>query len=351
MTSGSKQKSYWLRHSIKYILSFALSGVFLYIAFYKVNFNKVVEIVSHASLLWIFVSIIVLMFAHYLRAIRWKIILKSVKHNPSVLNLIGALMVGYGVNCVVPRLGEVTRAVLIGRWEKLSRSSMFGTIVLERIIDVIFLGLSVVVSVLIWSTSLYKSFPWLKTTLYLTLLIMVTFFLFLFYLVKYKEKFYGAIIKMIGIFSKRIANKAAYVFDMLLQGFTSLKGTKNYFFVIILSSLIMMLYALNSYIGFLMIGMENIKPVTYGMGWVLMSISAIGVVIPTPGGTGSYHALAKAALVLLFGFGESIGFAYAFLTHIVTYILYILTAIFFFFILNKQHDNIIEIVETGVEEL
>ena len=51
-------------------------------------------------------------------------------------------MVGYGVNCVTPKLGEVTRAVLLGKWEKLSRSSMFGTVILERVIDLISLGLS-----------------------------------------------------------------------------------------------------------------------------------------------------------------------------------------------------------------
>ncbi len=351
MTSDNQKKSHWLKHSFKYILSFALSGIFLYIAFYKVNFDKVLEIVEHASLLWIFVSIVVIMFAHYLRTIRWKIILKSVKTDPSVLNLMGALMVGYGVNCVIPRLGEVTRAVLVGRWEKLSRSSMFGTVMLERIIDVIFLGLSVVVSVIIWSTSLYDSFPWLKLTLYITLIIMVAFFIFLFLLIKYKKSFYSVITKLIGKVSVKVANKAAYIFDMLLQGFTSLKGVKNYIFVIILSALIMMLYALNSYVGFLMIGMQTIKPVTFGMGWVLMSISAIGVVIPTPGGTGSYHALAKSTLVLLFGFGESISFAYAFLTHIVIYILYIVTALLFFLLLNRQHDNIINIVETGMKEL
>jgi uncharacterized membrane protein YbhN (UPF0104 family) len=138
---------------------------------------------------------------------------------------------------------------------------------------------------------------------------------------------------------------------MLGDGFGSLKGTKNYISTFTLSALIMILYALNSYVGFFMVGMQNIQPVSFQMAWVFMSISAIGVVIPTPGGTGSYHALAKSTLVLLFGFGEVISLAYAFLTHIVTYFLYIFSGLIVFFIINKQHDNLLKVVETEIEEL
>ena len=87
------------------------------------------------------------------------------------------------------------------------------------------------------------------------------------------------------------------------------------------------------------------------MAWVVMSISAIGVVIPTPGGTGSYHALAKSALVLLYGYGEVISLAYAFLTHIISYLLFVISALIIFFVLNRYHDNLIKVVETEMEEL
>ena len=121
------------------------------------------------------------MFAHYIRAVRWKIILSSVKRDASVKNLFGAIMVGYGVNCVVPRLGEISRAVLVGKWENLSRSSMFGTVILERVIDVIFLGLSVLIAMIVYSESLIASFPWLQTTLYITFFFVIAVILF-FYL-------------------------------------------------------------------------------------------------------------------------------------------------------------------------
>ncbi len=277
--------------------------------------------------------------------------LYSVKKDLTLWHLFGAIMVGYGVNCVVPRLGEVTRAVLVGKWEGLSKSALFGTVILERIIDIIFLGLSVIISVWLWSDDLYNQFPWLETSLYLTMIIIAVVILFLFLVISYKEHFYGFIIRWVGKISKTAAHQLAHIFEMLTEGFGSLRGTKNYILVFALSSLIMMLYALNAYIGFFTLGMQNIQPVNLKMGWVLMSISAIGVAIPTPGGTGSYHTLAKSALVLLFGFSEVVSLAYAFLTHIISYILFVVSAIIIYFVLNKQHENLIRVVETKLDEL
>jgi glycosyltransferase 2 family protein len=351
LTSDNKKKNHFLKRALNITLSFILSGVFLYIAFYNVDFNEVLLVVSDASIFWIIIFILISLLSHFIRALRWKVILNSVKPEASIKNLFGALMVGYGVNCVIPRFGEITRAVLIGKWENLSRSSMFGAIIVERIIDLIFLGLSILVSVMIWSEDLYISFPWLETTLYLTLIMMSGLILFLYLIIKFKEKFYGLIIKIIGKISEKAAHTSVHIFEMLTLGFASLKGTKNYILTFGLSIILIVTYALSSYVGFFTVGMEKISPVNFEMAWVLMSISAIGVVIPTPGGTGSYHTLAKSALVLLFGFGEVISLSYAFLTHIISYFLFIFTALILFFLLNKQHDNLFKMVNTEVDEL
>ena len=177
---------------------------------------------------WIVVLSITFLFSHFVRAIRWKIILNSVKSDTSIKNLFGSLMVGYAVNCVVPRLGEITRAVLIGRWEGLSRSSMLGAVIVERVIDIIFLGISVLISVYIWQEDLYAGFPWLKSALYFSMIGIILFILFIYLTIRFKEHFYGIIIRSLGRISKKAADKAVHIFEMLTQGFSSLQGTKNY---------------------------------------------------------------------------------------------------------------------------
>lgn len=315
------------------------------------NFGDVLEVVSKASIFWIIIMIISSLLAHYLRAYRWKIILKSTKPDISMKNLFGSLMVGYAVNCVVPRLGEVARAVLIGRWENLSRSSMFGAIVLERIIDVLFLCFSIFIAALIWSEDLYFKLPWLKTSLYISLAGIAVLLIFLFLLIRYKEKFYGVLVKMMSKISEKIAHKTSYVFKMLIEGFSSLRGTRNYILTFVLSIVIMLMYAFSSYVGFFTLGMNTIKPVSYQMAWILMAISGIGIMIPTPNGTGSYHTLIKTALVMLFGFSEVISLSYAFLTHIISYLLLIFSGLISFLILNKQHENLLKLVNTEVDQL
>ena len=335
---------------LNFVLSLILAVVLLYVAFHDVDFDQILNIVSQASIFWIAVMAATLLFSHFLRAVRWKVILNSVKKDTSIKNLFGTLMVGYAVNCVIPRLGEITRAVLIGRWEGLSRSSMFGTVIVERVIDIIFLGISVLISAYIWQSDLYSSFPWLKSALYFSMAGIIIFIIFIYLIVRFKEHFYGFIISLLGKISKKSADKAAHIFEMLAQGFNSLRGTKNYLLTFGLSITIMLFYALSSYIGFYTLYMEKIQPVNFAMGWVVMSISGIGVVIPTPGATGSYHALAKSAL-MLFGFGEVISLSYAFLTHIISYIIFIIVGTLSFVILNKRHESLIKVVETGVDEL
>ncbi|MFO7526909.1 MAG: lysylphosphatidylglycerol synthase transmembrane domain-containing protein [Ignavibacteriaceae bacterium] len=334
MTSGNENKIITFRSVINFFLSVILAGAFLYIAFYNVNFSDVWFHVSKANLFWVFIFILFVLLGHLLRALRWKYILHSVKPDVKLKNLFGSLMVGYGVNAVTPKLGELTRAVLMGRWEGLSRSSMFGTVILERVIDIISLGFAILIAVFLSSNRLYQEFPWLESTLFITALIILSLLFMIYLAVRYREKFYSTIIKFVGKFSGSLAVSVAHIFNMLTEGFSSLKGRRNYFWTVSLSVIIMLVYAFTSYLGFLMLDIENVN---FGMGWVIMSISAIGVVIPTPGGTGSYHTLAKSTLVLIFGFSEVISLAYAFLTHIISYLVSIIGALISFFMLNKQN--------------
>jgi uncharacterized protein (TIRG00374 family) len=347
LTSDNLKKIPALRGIINFLLSIGLAALFLYFAFADVNFSEVLDLVSQASVFWTVLFIIFTLLGHYIRTLRWKIILNSVKADTKMKNLFGALMIGYGVNCVTPKLGEVTRAIMIGKYENLSRTSMFGTVIVERVIDIITLGASVLISAFIWSESLYEIFPWLEATLYISAAGLVTV-LVLFYLsVKFKERFYGYLLKLVSRFSKNIAERLEYIFEMLLQGFTALRGTKNYILTVVTTVIMIIIYALTSYFGFFMLHMQTLSNVNFAMAWIVMSISSIGVVIPTPGSTGSYHALAKTTLVLLFGFGETISAAYAFLTHIVSYILFIVVALIMYFALDTQHSNIFSLFKTN----
>jgi glycosyltransferase 2 family protein len=325
-----------IKKVFSYLFPLVLMVLFLYLAFKNIDFEKVINILKTISISWLLIYIFVWFFSHLARAYRWKIITHSVKEDISLLNLFGAIMVGYGVNCVVPRLGELYRGLFLGKWENISRTSMVGTIVLERVIDVLVLGFSVLISVAIYSGDLLNDISWLESTLYLGFFLIFVLIGFLFLLVKFKEKFYNAILKFIGKFSVKGADGLGRVFHLLTDGFASLKGGKSFAKVAILSGTIMILYGLTAYIGFYILHMDKLQNVDFSMAWIVMTISAFGVIIPTPGATGSYHLIVIAVLVGIFNFSNEISGAFALLTHAITYILFILSTIALTYFINKR---------------
>lgn len=325
-----------VKRNLGYIFPLLLTVVFLYFAFEGVNLSEAFNLISQISIGYFIVFLIVFFLSHYLRAVRWKIMAGSVKENVSVLNSLGATMIGYGVNCVVPRLGELYRGLFLAKWEGISRTSMLGTIVVERIIDILSLGVSVLISVMIYSGDLYKDVSWLGSALILGMIAIAMLIILLYLTVRFKENFYNAIVKFIGKFSEGAAQKAADAFHTLTEGFASLRTWQSYVYTFILTVLIMLVYGYTSYVGFYMLHMNEMQTTTFGMAWILMTISAFGIIIPTPGGTGSYHAINILVLVNLFGFGQEISAAFAILTHLISYVVFILSTIFFTYYINKR---------------
>ena len=261
--------------------------------------------------------------------------IQTVKPDASSLNLFGAVMIGYGVNCVVPRLGEVYRGMFIGKWEKLSRSTMVGTVVVERILDLASFAIASLLSVYLYSGDLYNEIVWLKPSLILgfSIIIFLTFFIVL--LVKYEKKISGIILRFVVLINPKYSERVSEILETLIDGFSTIKGWRNIFYIIILTTSIFLLYTWNTYFGFCMLGMEKITDITFSMAWVFMTISAYGILIPTPGGTGSYHIISIFVLSQLYSFSYEVSAAYAILTHFIQYVVFILSTIGLILLINN----------------
>ena len=137
-----------------------------------------------------------------------------------------------------------------------------------------------------------------------------------------------------------------YVFHMLTDGFASLSGKKNYAVTISLTVLILLVYGLNSMIGFYLLNLDDIHTVTFSMAWITMTILAFGIIIPTPGGTGSYHAISILVLVSIFKFSSEAAAAYAILTHLISTIIFIVSTFLSVYFVNKNRAKKGKSVET-----
>lgn len=97
------------------------------------------ENIKTADPFWIGVSLLLGFVSHFIRAYRWKYLLEPLGCHPRLANSFMAVMVAYVANLGIPRSGEVLRAVTIARYEKVRFEQAFGTIISERVADLILL--------------------------------------------------------------------------------------------------------------------------------------------------------------------------------------------------------------------
>lgn len=338
MTSVKEHKG-TLRKLSGYLLPVILTFIFLVLAFRGIDLKQSFNLIIQTSIGWLFIYLVIFYLSHYARAIRWKVMIKSVKPDASSLNLFGAIMVGYGVNCVIPRLGEIYRGLFLGRWEKISRTTMIGTIVVERVIDVASFAAASLLSVYFYSGNLFEEIVWLKPSLMIGFVVMLAVISSIVLIVKFEQSFTSSLLNFIKKLNPNLADKFSEIISTLIEGFSSIKGSKNIFKIIFLTMLIFILYALNTYVGFFMLGMDKMGNVDFKMSWVFMSISAYGTLIPTPGGTGSYHIISIFVLSQLYNFSYEVSAAYAILTHFIQYVVFVISTLALVYIINKIRER------------
>ncbi len=94
---------------------------------------------ANANYFWVLLAVVVAWLGHFSRAYRWKFLMEPLGYKPKLASLYHATMIGYVLNFTIPRSGEVARPGFLAKKENLPFDKVFGTVVAERIIDVIML--------------------------------------------------------------------------------------------------------------------------------------------------------------------------------------------------------------------
>ena len=138
-----------LKKTLKIIVPIAL-GVFLiwysYNATSPEDRRQIIHYIKNASPFWVGLSVIVGILSHISRAIRWNYLLKPMGYSPKLINNVFIILIAYFANLGIPRSGEILRATALTTYEKVPFEKGFGTIVTERVIDLIMLLLIILVA-------------------------------------------------------------------------------------------------------------------------------------------------------------------------------------------------------------
>src|SRR5690606_3553074 len=131
------------------------------------NRQHLANALNNANYWMVLPAMLLLMISHYIRALRWKILIRPLGYNPSAVNTFFATILGYFFNLLVPRLGEVMKCTILARHEKIPADNLIGTMVAERVFDFLCLIIIIIITVFIQFDTIhhYASLQ-LSSTLY-----------------------------------------------------------------------------------------------------------------------------------------------------------------------------------------
>tara|TARA_R110002050_G_scaffold110892_1_gene223544 strand:- start:32810 stop:33775 length:966 start_codon:yes stop_codon:yes gene_type:complete len=217
-----------LKKTLKTILPIAL-GVFLVLySYYSTSSEdrrQIIFYIKEANMFWVGISILMGILSHISRAIRWNYLLEPLGYRPKLFNNILIILTSYFANLGIPRSGEILRATALTTYEKVPFEKGFGTIVTERVIDLIML-LSIIIITFFLQTEIILEFFQNKGLKITNILILLgvgclgagVFFYILKksthpFLVKIKDFATGLLQGVLSIF--KMKNKWAFIFHTL----------------------------------------------------------------------------------------------------------------------------------------
>jgi uncharacterized protein (TIRG00374 family) len=323
---------------LKFLAFFAVGILLLWFAFSNVNFSKLVAGLKEAEYSWLLLSVLFGFIAFVSRARRWVLLINPLGFNPSTLNSFYALMTGYLANLALPRIGEITRCVALGKKEKIPVDQLIGTVVVERTID--FLSLLLIMIILIF-TSGDKIGLFLKesildpiqqkvlsvfgNTWILGVILFSIASLALFLMIRYKKN-----LRKVHFFSK--------MFDLargIINGLNTITNLKRKWEFIFHTVFIWINYALMTWV--VVFSLESTSHLTFGNSIFILVIGGLAMSAPVQSGLGAFHYIVSRGLMIVNGIPVEDGLVYALLAHESQLIFIAITGtISFFIIFRKQ---------------
>jgi uncharacterized protein (TIRG00374 family) len=277
-----------LKIVLQYVVFLGLGIAIIYYMFHsmKQEDKEAMFTSMKQARLWVIIPVLISGFlSHWFRALRWRLILKPLDIYPTATNTTLAILIGYLVNLLVPRMGEVAKCTILAKHEHVPADKMVGTVVAERAFDMVTL-IAITVAAFALQADIIGKFVTeeilpafaAKTTLIAAAVSGLVFFMLLLFYVarKYQHSKIGRFIKG------------------LTDGITSIWRLQDKWLFLLFTVLIWGNYYLQVMMGFWSL------PSTDHLGWlcglVVLVFGSVGM-IATPGGLGAYPILVASILV------------------------------------------------------
>ena len=310
--------SKWLKLSLGFILSF----LGLYFAFQNIDLNDLLKSFESINYFWIFVAIILLILYTYVRSLRWRLLLFSLKL-VTIKDLFASNMIGYFGNSILPfKMGEILRGYAISRNNDLKTSTVLGSIVLERVCD---LG---GLLILLFFVTLFYSFPY---DIGLSLLISaaaILIVLILLWFISFKKELIMNKIKGTNLMDFKTVISFIKTLSSFSIGFSSLNSFRSFIYVSLLTFVSWFILYLVTYYTLLSLNLQ--------IGWVeiavVLLLTSMAMSVPAaPGAIGTHHFATYYVMNSLLGFSSIDSQTFAIVLHAVSYLPLVAIGAYYFF--------------------
>ena len=281
------------KKTLKIALPLVLGGAILYWMDRGFDFERVRQVVLHEmDWTWMLLSFPFGILAQALRGWRWRQSLEPVVGQPRKSVAVNAVFLSYAASLVIPRIGEFTRCGVLKRWEGISFTKALGTVVTERMVDMLLMlliiGLTLLLEMSTFGTffkqtgtsigSILSGFSWAGWLVTIICLIAMGILLYI-------------LLRNLSIY-----NKVRTTVSDIWQGVMSLRHVRSLPLFSLMTVGIWLCYFLHYYLTFFCFDFTA----NLGLGCALVTfvVGSIAVIVPTPNGAGPWHFAVKTMLIL-----------------------------------------------------
>jgi uncharacterized protein (TIRG00374 family) len=319
-------------------LAFLLVGLFLlWLAFRGINFDNLGKGLRKANYVWLIPALLFATFAYISRARRWTILINPLGYKPSFKNSFYAMMTGYLANIALPRIGEISKCVALGKKENIPVDQLIGTVVIERTIDFFSLMFIMVLMLFIDGSILG---PFLMNNIYIPfqqkisdifgatwifwLIMTFTGFaiLFIIYLLRHK-------LRKIRFFVKLFAAGKG-----IIHGLKTITRIERKWEFIFHTVFIWINYTLMTWV--IVFAVKSTSHLDLADGIFLLVIGGLAMTAPVQSGLGAFHVIISMTLMVIYGISREDSLVYAILSHESQLIYGIILGVYSFYALLKK---------------
>ena len=320
------------------MLLFLVVGVLIFISIYRnLEFSEIRYALASLKYEWIILSGILGLTSHYIRALRWNLLIEPLSHKPGITNTYLAVLVLYLFNILIPRGGEFVRCTVINRYEKISFTRLLGTVVSERFSDLITFFLIVVVLIgvdISYFVQLLENSPRLAGAVdsiqnvapyALVGLVMLAGILFLLF--------------RRGNKSDHEPNLVERLFIQFRDGMRTImqiRGYRKKGLFVLYTILIISLWLLMLYVVFF--AYAPTSGLTLQAAVITFTISSFAFILPIQAGFGAWHFIVIQCL-LLFGVGMEQASVFALVAHTFTNLVFLMAGTIAFVLLPVVNNR------------